>query len=196
MSDAWYVIQVRPRCEAEVAGYLEDEAFEVFAPEYLKVVTHARRRVRVPAPLFPCYVFVRFDVADQARWKPINRVVGVVHVLTSVEENPMAVPDELIAELQNSMNVAGYMDVTDETKPIRYRPGQFLRIVDGTFQGFIGLYIASDNQRVSVLLDILGGARPVHVPGDQVVLADQPPGRQRRSRAPFQRARRAGEPAG
>lgn len=174
---AWYVVQTHPRAEAAVSEHLLDQEFEVFNPEYLKAVIHGRHKRRVAAPLFPCYTFVRFAAADPQRWKPINRTLGVVRILATAEESPVAVPDALMGELLNSVGATGYLDVTDETAPIRYRPGQFLRVVGGSLQGFVGLCLGSDGQRVGVLLEILGGAREVKIPDDQVTLAEpvEPP---------------------
>jgi len=193
---AWYVVQVRPRAERAVAAGLHGDGFDVFAPEYLREQIRQRRKERVPAPLFPGYIFVRFDIDAAATWKPINRMQGVVTVLASVasdpegDEIPLQVPDEFIAELRHRRDSAGYLDVVDETKPIRYRRGEYLRIVGGTFQGFVGLYLGSDRQRVGVLLEFLGGVREVKVPDEQVVLAElTPETRKRRSRASFQRTR-------
>lgn len=174
MSLAWFVVHCHPRAEAGVSDNLAEEGFEVFFPKYLKKVVHGRRRLKIPAPYFPCYTFVRFDVLQPTVWRPINRAVGAVGLLCSTEETPLAVAEPLVAELLNSVGPDGYIKVTDESKPIRYHRGQFLRILDGAFVGFIGHYIGSDRQRVEILLDVLGGARPVHVPSEHVELAEAP----------------------
>lgn len=196
MTDAWYVIHCHPRAEAGVSANLAEDGFEVFHPEYLKLAVHARRRIKLPAPLFPCYTFVRFDSEDKETWRPINRTHGVVCVLCSTEETPLAVPTSIVHELQNSVGPAGYIEVTDETQPIRYRRGQYLRIVDGAFVGFIGTFIGSDRQRVGILLEMLGGHREVRVPNSQVTLAESPKiqkaatGPRRYSHHPFRRSRK------
>src|SRR5207237_1416625 len=55
---AWFAISVRPRRERSVARILQSKGYETFVPLYT-VRTQART---TETPLFPGFVFCRFDV--------------------------------------------------------------------------------------------------------------------------------------
>ena len=50
-------------------------------------------------PLFPSYIFVKFDI-DSTRWHAVNHTVGVVRLLPERLERPQALPPAFIAGLQ------------------------------------------------------------------------------------------------
>ena len=59
----WYVVHTQANGEERARANLERQGFEVYLPRYLKHRRHARRTGPVRRPLFPCYLFVRFDRA-------------------------------------------------------------------------------------------------------------------------------------
>jgi transcriptional antiterminator RfaH len=61
----WYVVQTHANAEAKAYTHLEKQGFQAYLPRFLKRRRHARRVETVPAPLFPCYLFVTIDVATQ-----------------------------------------------------------------------------------------------------------------------------------
>lgn len=199
MTDRWYCVQTNPRQERAARGWIGEQGFEVFLPEYLredrKAVGGKVRRSRIPTVLFPNYLFVRFDRDDKrGLWRNINVTRGVVRLLATMEGAPIPVPTALVDELLNSVD-GGYLQVTDETKPIRYRKGQYLRVVDGALEGFVGLYVGSDRQRVGILLEIMGAVREVFIPELSVQLADKPQApKSPQTRHPFRRPRHVAKP--
>ena len=58
---AWYVVETLPRAELVAQSHLQRQSFGCFFPQFEKTRRHARRVDRVLAPVFPGYVFVRFD---------------------------------------------------------------------------------------------------------------------------------------
>jgi transcription antitermination factor NusG len=72
----WYGLRVRPNFEATVLRQLEGQGWESFLPQY-RVRGRLGERQR---PLFPGYVFSRFDLDQQDR---VVRVRGVMHVVAS-----------------------------------------------------------------------------------------------------------------
>src|SRR5262249_21771876 len=102
MPEGWFCVQTNARQELAAKTYIEEQGFEVFCPLYLRHRTKNGKRVKIATPLFMNYIFCRFDPAHPS-WRIINVTIGVVRVLASTEETPLAVPDHIVTELQNSV---------------------------------------------------------------------------------------------
>ena len=153
----WYVVHTQPHGEERARLNLERQGFDVYLPKYLKHRRHARRIEHVRRPLFPRYLFVRFD-PERAQWRSINGTFGVAYLLSHGDE-PIAVPDKIVDAIQARHNDD---DLVVLQTPDLFEPGKKLEIVDGPFAWHTGLFQRlSDNERVVLLLDILG--RPVSV---------------------------------
>src|SRR4051812_49011713 len=57
----WYAIQVRPRAEISTARILQNKGYELFVPLYKSRRTWCDRKIDLELPLFPSYIFCRFD---------------------------------------------------------------------------------------------------------------------------------------
>jgi len=88
----WYVLYVKPRHEKHVSGILRGKQYEEMLPLYTK---QTRSRV-TDLPLFPGYVFCRFNASDRL---PILTVPGVVNIV-SLAGTPIPVADGEIEALQ------------------------------------------------------------------------------------------------
>lgn len=90
----WFAIQVRSHCERSVSAMLSFKGYEEFLPLYVKVSKNRRRRTEVP--LFPGYLFCRFDADIGA---PILTTPGIVRIL-GTDGIPSIVPDAEIEAVQ------------------------------------------------------------------------------------------------
>lgn len=72
----WHVAFTQPNAEVRAAAHLANQDFPVYLPRFMKRRRIGRREVRGPSPLFPRYIFVGVDVANQ-RWRSINGTVSV-----------------------------------------------------------------------------------------------------------------------
>jgi transcriptional antiterminator RfaH len=163
----WYIVHTQPNGEERARHNLERQGFGVYLPKYLKHRRHARRIEHVRRPLFPRYLFVRFD-PETAQWRSINGTFGVAHLVSNGNE-PVPVPDKIVEAIQ-----ARHDD--DELvvlhAPDTFEPGQKLEIVEGPFAWHTGLFQRlSDNERVVLLLDLLGRKVTVTVPPEAVEAA-------------------------
>ena len=150
--------------ENKAAAHLERQGFKTYFPRYLKRRRHARRIETVAAPLFPRYLFVAIDVATQ-RWRAIQSTVGVVGLVRNGEALA-AVPPQIIAALRQREDEQGFVQMDD--KP-RFAPGDKVRVIDGVFSNCFGMFEGNDQERVSILLDLLG--RKVRVMIDELSVA-------------------------
>ena len=163
----WYVVHTQIHAEDRAKSNLERQNFEVYLPKYQKFRRHARRVDRVRRPLFPRYLFVRFD-PDRSRWRAISGTVGVTH-LVSHGEQPTAVPDKIVDAIKARHNDSGLVVLNS---PQAFRPGQKLEIVDGPLAWHSAVFERlDDNERVVVLLELLGRQVNVTVSTEAVAVA-------------------------
>ena len=147
MSDRWYAIQTRTQYERLVARALADKGYEEFVPLFRR-----RRRLRgkvqeVEEPLFPGYVFGRFDVNLRL---PIL-VTPNVRSIVGCGRVPLPVEDREIVALQ-SVGEAGL-----PAQPWPYlKVGQWVRINHGAMQDLEGILVSVRKQhRLVVSVSLL-----------------------------------------
>jgi transcriptional antiterminator RfaH len=163
----WYVVQTQSQREAKAAGHLRRQGFHVYAPSYLKRRRHARRVETVARPLFPGYLFVAIDICTQ-RWRCIHSTVGVSRLLCHGDV-PAPVPHELIASIEAREDAQGHIRLQERA---RFAAGDKVRIADGAFAACDGLFESIvDEERVAILLDLLGRKVRLVVDGDLVAAA-------------------------
>lgn len=163
----WYIVHTQPNGEERARHNLERQGFAVYLPKYLKHRRHARRVEHVRRPLFPRYLFVRFD-PDTAQWRSINGTFGVAHLVSNGNE-PIPVSDSIVDAIQARHDAN---ELVILYTPESFEPGQKLEIVDGPFAWHTGLFQRlSDNERVVLLLDLLGRQVTVTVPPEAIAAA-------------------------
>jgi transcriptional antiterminator RfaH len=163
----WYVVQTHVHAEAKAAAHLARQGYSIYLPRYIKRRRHARRVEMVAAPLFPRYLFVAVDELTQ-RWRSIQSTIGVAHLVRHGDV-PALVPTEIVDELRGREDARGLIQL--DLRP-RFAPGDKIRVVDGVFSACLGLFEGmADNERVAILLDLLGRKVRVSLNGDSVVAA-------------------------
>jgi transcriptional antiterminator RfaH len=168
MSDPrWYVVQTQPHSERKALSHLIRQGFETYLPQYLKKRRHARKTEIVPAPLFPRYLFVLFDIATQS-WRPIRSTIGV-NQLVCQGESPASVCHGVVEGLRGREDESGFVRLIN---PLRFARGDQVRVLDGVFSNWVGLFEGmTDEERVTVLLELLGRKVRVVMDLDSVAAA-------------------------
>jgi len=148
----WIVAHCHANAEVKAETHLKRQGFEVYLPKYKTTRRHARRVETVIRPLFPRYLFIEFDAAS-THWRPIRSTVGVSHIITA-GECPLVAPSWVIDELRGREDDAGlFLEVAEDT----LKKGDAIQITSGPFFDRKGVFDGlNDNQRVAVLLDIMG----------------------------------------
>lgn len=166
MSARWYVVHTQPNTESRANEHLRRQGFVTFLPKLLKCRRHARKTEMVSRPLFPRYMFVRLDTTSQG-WHAIRSTIGVASIIGG-EQGPTPVRDGIIEALRAQQGNDGFF----RTQVRKFAPGEAIRVMDGLFASAIGFFESmSDNERVSVLLDILGRRVRVVLDPDSVAAA-------------------------
>lgn len=163
----WCVVQTHVHSEAKAAAHLVRQGYDVYLPRYLKRRRHARKIENVPAPLFPRYLFVGFDLMA-ARWRSIQSTLGVSHLVCD-RNQPAALSSRVIAELRSREDGNGFIQLN--LQPC-LMPGAKVRIVEGVFSESFGSFEGmADRDRVAILLDLLGRKVRVVLDRETVVAA-------------------------
>ncbi|MGC1342226.1 MAG: transcription termination/antitermination NusG family protein [Candidatus Binataceae bacterium] len=160
MSDAanWYLIRTKTGKERWVRDQLRPTVGEVFLPMLRAKVPRWGRMTMSVGPLFPCYVFARFEI--EACYFDVKYMAGVRGIV-SAGADPLAVPEAIVAEIRRR---GGIDDVVEISEP-RLDSGQRVTVVEGPFRGFEAVFdrYLSGAERVAILLNALesGGLRVV-----------------------------------
>jgi transcriptional antiterminator RfaH len=166
-NERWYLIHTRPACERVAQVNLERQGYGVHYPRLLQLVRARGRWVERVVSLFPRYVFLQLEVGRQALG-PAQSTVGVATVVRFGFEYAV-VPDEVVESLRRRADPAtGLHHLALHRKPLA--PGSTVRLVAGAFDGLEGVFQrGTGDERVIVLLNLLGHDTPVCVPGSFVM---------------------------
>lgn len=159
---SWFLAQLKPNCAAIAERNLNRQGFQTFQPQEETTQLRNGKFVTAQRPLFPGYIFVAFDVA-RGLWRSINATHGVTR-LVSFGREPAVVPSEIVAQLQLRCDARGKL-----LPPPRLQPGDPVMLTKGPFAQFVAEVetIAAD-QRVWVLMNIMGGQTRVAINADQL----------------------------
>ena len=150
--DRWFVAKTRPNGEQKALFHLRRQGFEVYLPQFLRRISHARRISWQPRPLFPSYLFVAMSEAQQ-RWRAINSTIGISHLICG-DRGPVPVPQGVVDDLRNAEDERGLV-LTGRKVP--FKKGAEVQIMSGAFADHIGRFEdTTDDERVVILLDLLG----------------------------------------
>lgn len=159
----WYVAQVLSQKEGYAAEHLARQGFQTFCPRFYRAPSRAGKRGAVLAPLFPGYIFVKFDIKVD-RWLAVNSTRGVIRLVGPRLSAPSAVSADLIALLMSRCS-GGILDKLPEY----IRAGDRIQINAGPLAGQIAEIESFDERgRVRVLLSMLGAEHSVAVSADQL----------------------------
>lgn len=151
MGERWYLVYCKPRQELTARRNLERQGYATYLPLARQGRRRGGRVSSVVAPMFPRYLFIRLNEQTD-NWGPIRSTIGVVS-LVRFGALPAAVPDRLVALLRAREDEKGI-----QVLPLaQFRRGAKVRITDGGFAGYEGVFLArSGRERVTVLLEVLG----------------------------------------
>jgi transcription antitermination factor NusG len=126
----WFALQVRTRNEASVADQLRRLGYQGFLPLYKLRKRWSDRIKEVDAPLFPGYLFCRFDPQDRL---PILKTPGVMQIV-GFKNGPAAVEESEIRSLQTLVSAG----VPHQPWPF-LAAGDRVRIESGPLLGLEGI---------------------------------------------------------
>lgn len=165
MTVAWYVAHTKSFSEQQVRCHMEARGIECFLPA---VATSLSGRGRENIPLFPGYLFVRYDLQasnfGSLTWR--SRLLNLV----SFDGFTPSVPDEVILALQElivNINLNGGLWT-------RFKPGDHVMVNLGSQESERIAEVVTGSKspqgRVKVLLDFLGQKAHAMIPWQKIRL--------------------------
>mgnify|MGYP005832789553 CR=1 FL=1 len=146
----WYVIQTKPKKEKEAASYLAPKGVEILNPLMEDFSVGIGRVERSAKPLFPGYIFGRFDLEVDyplVRWgKGVKKVLGFGGY-------PVPLAEEVIEIIRSRMGPDGVV-----RKNRDFRQNDVIRITAGPLKDLLGIFDrwVSATERVRILLSLVG----------------------------------------
>jgi transcriptional antiterminator RfaH len=159
----WYAVNTKPRQESLADLNLRRLSVETFCPLLKRERGMRQKRQIVIEPLFPGYLFARFDM--DTHFRAVNYAMGV-RSLVSFGSNPVVVEDAVVESIQSRLQ-----DGCIFVKPVSFMPGEIVRIEGGPFQGLEAIFEREMNgqQRAVLLLKALSFQARVVVDFEYVV---------------------------
>jgi transcriptional antiterminator RfaH len=155
----WYVVRTKPKQELRAEANLRAEEVEVFAPRIRQPFSHrgstsCSDRVE---PLFPSYIFARFDFVTFYRKIRLTRGV---HAIVGLGEAATPIDDATIEALMSRVETDGFVRVYAP------RQGDLVDIVGGPLRSLTGVFESGLNggDRVRILLTMLASSARVELP--------------------------------
>jgi len=165
LNRGWYAVHTKPRQEAVAELNLTRQGFETYCPK-IRVRKQVRARGKNTGgwttaiePLFPRYLFMRFDPAMDNS-SPVRSTRGVVG-LVRIGMELRAVPDPVIEYF------IGQEDPNEQLRPTDawpHQPGDKVTVLDGPLAGLEGVYqMQLAESRAMLLVELLGRFNEVQV---------------------------------
>ena len=147
MAILWYALRVKPRCENLADVHLQSKGYETFLPTYSVKTKWSDRIKTTRTPLFPGYMFCRFEINARL---PILITPGVQFVV-GAGRTPLAVDEEEIAAVRQ-------IAISGQTmQPWPYlKAGDPVEIDRGPLEGLRGVLVRiQDVDRLVVSVSLL-----------------------------------------
>ena len=143
--ERWFGIEVHSRRESRVVDEFAIRGLDFFLPTR-RIKRRWSDRIKVlDVPLFPGYVFSRFDIADRLRvlnCPGVSKIVGAGNVPVAIEEGEIDAIKALVA--------SGVV-----LTPWPYlRAGQRVRIEHGPLEGLEGLVVRAREGSLRVVVSV------------------------------------------
>ncbi|WPC73300.1 transcription/translation regulatory transformer protein RfaH [Vibrio porteresiae] len=142
----WYLLYCKRGEQLRAKLHLENQGVECYYPEVVieKIVRSKRQQVK--EPLFPSYVFVRFDYEQGPTFTSVRSTRGVVDFIRFG-----AMPKELNSDLISELKLVEEerLLVVQDAGP---QKGQVIEVTGGQFAGIEAIYQEPDGEARSIML--------------------------------------------
>jgi transcriptional antiterminator RfaH len=166
MSKKWFILQFKPNAHHRAKRNLTQQGFETFLPLHSTTSRKLSRFTNTSKPLFPGYMFIRFNRAE-SEWHKINNTYGVSRLITFnsiLKSIPTSVVDSLMKRY----------DLSGKLLPIqKLKTGDQVKVSKGPFANFIATVEKYEaDQRIWILMDLMGRKTKIHTSSDNLTLPD------------------------
>jgi len=148
------------------AKNLNQQGFETFLPLFDNTSRKLSRFINTSKPLFPGYMFIRFN-REETEWHKINNTYGVSRLIT-FNSVLKSIPTSFIDSLMKRYDLSGKL------LPIqKLKKGDQVTLLKGPFANFIASVEKYEaDQRIWILMDLMGRKTKFQTPSDNLILSD------------------------
>ena len=166
MSKEWFILQFKPNSHHQAKKNLTQQGFEVFLPLHDTTSRKLSRFINTSKPLFPGYMFIRFDKAE-SEWHKINSTYGVSRLIT-FNYHLKSIPTKFVDHLKRRYDLSGKLIPIQKLKK-----GDHVTVLKGPFANFIATVEKYEaDQRIWILMDLMGRKTKIQTPSDNLTLSD------------------------
>ena len=150
MSKEWFILQFKPNAHHQAKKNLNQQGFDTFLPLCDSTTRKASRFINNTSPLFPGYMFIKFD-KKKSEWAKINNTYGVSRLITFnsiLKPIPITIIDNLMSRC----------DLSGKILPVeKLKKGDQIKISNGPFSNFIATVDTYEAEhRLWILMDLMG----------------------------------------
>jgi transcription antitermination factor NusG len=154
-TERWYAVWTRSRHEQVVRTQLDEKHVTAFLPTMTRWSRWKDRKKQIDVPLFPGYVFARFESGERLAVLKCSGVVSIV----SFNGEPAPVPDHEIESIRTLVASTLLYDPCPTIKT-----GTLVEVSHGPLKGVIGRLTRKGTQsRLILSVDLIGQAVSVQV---------------------------------
>ena len=166
MSKEWFILQFKSNSHYLATKNLNRQGFETFLPLHDTTSRRTSRFINTSKPLFPGYMFIRFDKAE-SEWHKINNTYGVSRLIT-FNSILKSIPTIFVDHLMKRYDLSGKL------LPIqKLKKGDQVTVFKGPFANFIATVEKYEaDQRIWILMDLMGRKTKIQTPSDNLTLSD------------------------
>ncbi len=153
----WYVVRTKPNDEERVKGNLINQDIESFLPLLEDQQYSNGRLFQRIKPLFPSYLFARFELG--LHYYKVKWTRGV-HKVLGGEGGPIPISDGVIQVIKARAGENNIVKLEDE-----FKEGDLVQVTSGPLKDLTGIFKKkmSAKGRVKILLSLIGVDVPVQI---------------------------------
>ena len=166
MSKEWFILQFKSNSHHQAVKNLTRQGFETFLPLHDTTSRKLSRFINTSKPLFPGYMFIRFDRAE-SEWHKINNTYGVSRLIT-FNSILKSIPTIFVDSLMKRYDLSGKL------LPIKkLKKGDQVTLLSGPFANFIATVEKYEaDHRIWILMDLMGRKTKIQTVAESLKLLD------------------------
>jgi transcription antitermination factor NusG len=158
----WAALYVKPKHEFSAAKQLEAAFIECYLPTIITVKQWSDRKKKINEPLIKGYIFAHINERERILALQQNSVINAV----MFQGKTARIPAWQIENLKTMLS-EGHIDVHIGES---IEKGEYVRVVQGPFEGVVGIVIEKYNDKMlAINIDLLNRSIIAKLPGESVV---------------------------
>jgi len=166
MSKEWFILQFKANSHHQASKNLNRQGFVTFLPLHDTTSRKLSRFINTSKPLFPGYMFIKFD-RTESEWHKINNTYGVSRLVT-FNSILKSIPTNFVDSLMNRYDLSGKLLSIQ-----KLNKGDQVKLLKGPFAKFAATVEKYEHdQRIWVLMDLMGRKSKIQTEVESLQLLD------------------------